>query len=149
VSKTVWIILTMGVITILALTMGMVVTLGQFQEVPAVEWVKVAQAISEQFKFENVNARVMFRGDAPSALKISYTTKPSTSFDSSAQNVEMENVAKFAIENYKGKDLTKIDQVEISRSEIHGRGCFQTTYLATFTLPNPKLRTPGDQFRQR
>jgi hypothetical protein len=129
--------------------MGMVVTLGQFQDVPAAEWVKVAQAVSEQYKFENVTARVQFRSEGPSALKINYNTKPNPSFDSSAQNVEMENVARFAIENYKGKDVTKIDQVEINRSEIHGRGCFQTTYVATFTLPNPKLRTPGDQFRQR
>jgi hypothetical protein len=149
VSKTVWIILTMGVITILALTMGMVVSLGQFQEVPAAEWVKVAAMVAEQFKFENVNARVQMRSEGPSALKISYITKPSPSFDSSAQNVEMENVAKYAIENYKGKDVTKIDQVEINRSEIHGRGCFQTTYVATFTMPNPKVKSVGDQFRQR
>ena len=87
----------MGAITILALTMGMVVSLGQFQEVPAAEWVKVAAAIAEQFKFENVSARVVFRGDAPSAMKISYITKPNADFDSSAQNVEMENVAKFAV----------------------------------------------------
>jgi len=149
VSKTVWVILCMGVITILALTMGMVVSLGQFQEVPAAEWVKIAAAIAAEFKFENVSARVVFRGDAPSALKITYTTKPNANFDSSAQNVEMENVAKFAVENYKGKDLRKIDQVEISRSEIHGRGCFQTTYVANFTYANPKQKMPENLFRDK
>ena len=139
----------MGVITILALSMGMVVSLGQFQEVPAVDWVKVAAAIAAEFKFENVSARVVFHGDAPSAMRITYTTKPNANFDSSAQNVEMETVAKFAVENYKGKDLRKIDQIEINRSEIHGRGCFQTTYVATFTYPNPKQKAPGDPFRER
>ena len=148
-SKSVWIILCMGVITILALIMGMVVSLGQFQEVPAAEWVKIAAAIAAEYKFENVSARVAFRGDAPSALKITYTTKPNANFDSSAQNVEMENVAKFALENYKGKDLRKIDQVEISRSEIHGRGCFQTTYVANFTYANPKQKTTDLPFRDR
>ena len=148
-SKSVWIILCMGVITILALSMGMVVSLGQFQEVPAAEWVKIAAAIAEEFKFQNVTARVVFRGDAPSALKVAYTTKPNADFDSSAQNVEMEKVAKYAVDNYKGKDLRKIDQVEITRSEIHGRGCFQTTYVANFTYAIPKKTSPDFPFRDK
>jgi hypothetical protein len=60
----------------------------------------------------------------------------------------MENVAKFAAENYKGRELGKLDQVEITRSEIHGRGCFQTTYVANFTLPNPKKRPYGFPLRE-
>jgi hypothetical protein len=139
----------MGLVTILALSMGMVVSLGQFQEVPAVEWVKLAQAITEQFKLQNVSVRVNFRGDGPIALKIAYVAKASSNFDSSAQNVEMEAVAKFSLENYKGKDLGKIDRVEIVRSEIHGSGCFQTTYVANFIYPNPRQKPPGSPLLER
>ena len=142
-SKSVWIILTMGLVTMLALSMGMMVSLGQFQEVPAAEWVKLAQGISGEFKFDNVTVRVDARGGGPCAMKVAYLTKANSGFDSSAQNVEMENVSKYAVNNYKGRDLSKVDQVEITRSEIHGRGCFQTTYVANFTYPNPKRRIPG------
>lgn len=138
----------MGVVTILVLSMGMIVSLGQFQEIPAAEWVKLAQAISTEYKFEHVSVRVAFPATGPSAMKISYTTKPNANFDSSAQNVEMEKVAKFGAENYKGRDASRIDQVEISRSEVHGRGCFQTTYVANFTYPMPK-KTPAELFRGR
>jgi hypothetical protein len=133
----------MGLITMLALSMGMMVTLGQFQEAPAADWVKLAQAMTDQFKFDNITVRVDLHSAGPLKMKIAYVTKANSGFDSSAQNVEMENVAKFATEHYKGRDLTKIDQVEVTRSEIHGKGCFQTTYVATFTLDNPKKRMRG------
>jgi len=143
VSKSIWIILTMGLVTMLALSMGMMLSLGQFQEVPAADWVKLAQGISSDFKFENVTVRVDARNAGPLKMKVAYVTKANSGFDSSAQNVEMENVAKYATEHYKGKELTKIDLVEITRSEIHGRGCFQTTYVANFTYDNPKKRLHG------
>jgi hypothetical protein len=139
----------MGLVTILALSMGMVISLGQFQEAPAAEWVKLAQAITEQFKLQNVSVRVNFRGDGPIAMKIAYIAKATSNFDSSAQNVEMESVAKFSLENYKGKDLGKIDRVEIVRSEIHGSGCFQTTYVANFMYLNPRKKLPGSPFGDR
>src|SRR5262245_16365030 len=106
-------ILIMGAVTMLALSMGMMVSLNQFQEVPAADWVKLAQAVTNEFKFDTVSVRVSVRGDGPSALKVIYITSKNYTFDASAQNVEMESVAKFAVENYKGKDLPKLDQVEI------------------------------------
>jgi hypothetical protein len=133
----------MGLIPLLALSMGMMVSLGQFQEVPAAEWVKLAQGISEQFKFDNVTVKVDLQSAGPSKLKVAYITKANSNNDSSAQNVEMDNVAKFATDNYKGRELSKIDKVEITRSEIHGRGCFQTTYVANMTTDNPKKRLHG------
>src|SRR6185436_2020247 len=128
----------MGLVTMLALSMGMMVSLGQFQEVPAADWVKLAQGISEQFKFDNVTVRVDLQTGGPSKLKVAYITKSNSGHDSSAQNVEMENVAKFATDNYKGRELSRIDKVEITRSEIHGKGCFQTTYVANLSSDNPK-----------
>ena len=138
----------MGLVTMLALSMGMMVSLGQFQEVPAADWVKLAAGITEEFKFDTATVRVDARSAGPCRMKVAYVTKANSGHDSSAQNVEMENVAKFATENYKGRDLTKIDQVEITRSEIHGKGCFQTTYVANFTYDNPKRRMPIP-FRER
>ena len=139
----------MGLVTMLALSMGMMVSLNQFREVPAAEWVKLASGVTDQFKFENVSVRVSLI-DRPSTMKISYVTKGnSNSFDSSAQNVEMEKVAQFAVENYKGKELNRIDEVRIHRSEVHGRGCFQTTYEADLTYANPKRKTNQPFLRDR
>ena len=136
----------MGLVTILALSMGMVISLGQFQEAPAAEWVKLSQAITDRFQFDNVTVKVDLNTGGPSKMKVAYVTKANSGFDSSAQNVEMENVFKFAVDSYKGKELGKIEKVEITRSEIHGRGCFQTTYVATTTYDNPKKRAHGFPF---
>jgi len=133
----------MGLVTMLALSMGMMLSLNQFQEVPAAEWVKLSQAIADRFQFDNVTVKVDLHTGGPSKMKVAYITKANSGNDSSAQNVEMENVAKFATENYKGRELSKIDKVEVHRSEIHGRGCFQTTYVANMTYDNPKRRLHG------
>jgi hypothetical protein len=139
-SKSVWLIISMGAVTILVLSVGMMISLNQFQEIPAAEWVKLAQATGTEFKFENVTVRVSFRNE-PSTMAIAYVTRQNSKFDTSAQKAEMEKVAQFAVQNYKGRDLNKIDQVQVHRSEIHGSGCFQTTYVADHTAANPKRQS--------
>lgn len=136
-SKSVWVIAVMGLVTALVLSIAMALSLSQFQEVPAVDWVRLAELTTTEFKLENVAVRVNLR-DNPSSMRITYLTRVDSKFDITAQNAEMEKVAKFAVEHYKGRELNKIDQIQITRSETHGSGCFQQTYVATFTHKNPR-----------
>ncbi len=139
-SKTVWVIASMGLITMLLLAAGMAVSLGQFQEIPAVEWVRLAESIGREFKADPVSVKLSLR-KTPSAMEIAYSSLVDSKFDLSVQNAEMEKLARYAIKTYKGKEQTLVDEIQITRSETHGRGCFQQTYVAHFTLPNP-LRRP-------
>lgn len=136
-SKSVWVIVIMGLVTALVLSVAMALSLSQFTEVPAVEWVRLAEMTTTEFKLENVAVRVNLR-DHPSSMRITYLTRADSKFDTTVQNAEMEKVAKFAVQNYKGRELNKVEQIQITRSEIHGRGCFQQTYVAGFTYKNPK-----------
>ncbi len=134
----------MAAITAVALVMGMMVSLGQLQETPAADWVKVAEAISSRFSLEKCSVRVDLVG-RPASMQVAYLTKADTKFDTSVQNAEMESIAQFAVGNYKGKDLYLIENVLVTRSETHGSGCFQETYVAKYSYVNPK-RTPPNRF---
>jgi len=154
VSKSIWLISIMGLITLLVLAVGMAISLGQFQDVPAVEWVRLSELIAREFKAEHVGVKISLR-DVPSRMLVSYSSLVDSKYDLSFQNAEMEKVANYAIKNYKGREQTKVDQIEVTRSETHGRGCFRNTYVAHFTLPNPLRRTsdlpgfPGTPFDPR
>jgi hypothetical protein len=134
VSKTVWLVLAMGAITMLLLTLGMMLSLEKFQTTPAAEWVKLAEQIGREFKAEPVSIRVSLHS-VPRVMVINYSSLLDSHFDLTAQNGEMEKVARFALKNF--KDAKKVDEVQVTRSETHGRGCFRQTYVGNFTLPNP------------
>lgn len=137
-----WLIVCMGGISSLFLVVALMLSLGQFQETPAADWVKLAELIQHNFHLDHVSVRVTRR--SPPKMEIAYLTRTNSKFDLTEQNAEMDRVAHFALENYKGRDLTWIEQADITRSETHGSGCFQQTYVAHFSLPNPKrsLRSP-------
>ena len=111
------------------------------------DWVKLAELITAEFKAKNVAVRVNLTMP-PGLLKISYLAAIDSNYNLSVQNAEMEKVARFAAQNYKGKDLRYIGEVRVSRTEIHGSGCFQQTYVADFTMPLPRrsagIPAPGD-----
>jgi hypothetical protein len=134
----------MAAITAVALVMGMMVSLGQLQETPAADWVKLAEATSSRFSLDKCSVRVDLN-TRPSSMQVAYLTKADTKFDTTVQNAEMESIAKFAVGNYKGRDLYMIENVLVTRSETHGSGCFQETYVAKFTFVNPN-RTPPNRF---
>jgi hypothetical protein len=137
VSKGLWVIIVMGFLTITLLVVGMMMSLTQFQAAsPAVKFVKLAEQISHEFKLEPVAAEVRLQ-PPPGALRVTYLTRVDTKFDITAQNAEMKKIAEFAIKNYQGNDRNWISDIQIQRSETHGSGCFQQTYVANFTLPNP------------
>jgi hypothetical protein len=134
VSKTVWLVLGMGLISMLILSAGMMLSLGQFTETPAAEWVKLSEQTGREFTAQPISIRANLR-NVPRVMVINYTSLVDSHFNLSLQNKEMENVARYALKNY--KDAKKIDEVQVTRSETHGRGCFQQTFVAHFTLPNP------------
>jgi hypothetical protein len=137
VSKGLWAILVMGFVTVTLLVVGMMISLTQFQAgSPAVKFVKLAEQIGREFGIETVAAEVRV-DPAPGSLRISYLTRVDSKFDLTVQNAEMKKIAEYAIKNYQGNDRSWISDVQIQRSETHGSGCFQQTYLAHFTLPNP------------
>jgi hypothetical protein len=133
----------MGLISMLVLSMGMMLSLGQFQETPAAEWVKLAELTGRQFKADPTSIRVNLRS-TPRVMVISYSSLVDSHFDLSLQNTEMENVARFALKNY--RDAKKVDEVQVTRSETHGRGCFRQTYVAHLTLPNPDRKENTSPF---
>ncbi len=141
-SKSVWVILCLAAFTALILVVAMMLSLGQLQEVPAAEWVKVAEATTARFNLEKVSVRVDLVSK-PTSMQLAYLTKNDTKFDTTVQNAEMEGVAQFAINTYKGKDLYLIENVLVTRSETHGRGCFQETYVAKLTYVNPRRTQPA------
>jgi len=138
----------MGLLAMLVLAAGMAMSLSQFQDTPAVEWVRLSEAVGREFKADHVTVKITLQKN-PSTMALAYSSLLDTKFNLSVQNAEMENVAKFAIKTYKGREQTMVDEIQITRSETHGRGCFQQTYVAHFTLPNPLKRTdrfPGSSF---
>lgn len=140
-SKSVWIILGMGLITMLALSAGMMLSLGQFTETPAIEWVRLGELIGREFKANPVGVRVNMRS-RPSAMIINYSSLIDTKFNVSLQNAEMEKLANYAISNYKkGKEQRLIEEIQVTRSETHGSGCFKQSYVGHYTLKNPYYNT--------
>lgn len=152
-SKSVWFVLSMGLVSMLVLAVGMMMTLGQFQETPAAEWVKLAELIGREFKANPVSVRVT-QHTFPVAIVINYTSLQDSHFNLSAQNQEMESIAKFALSNY--KERRRIEEVRLTRTEIHGRGCFKQTYVSYLTVQNttrggpgiPPALTPGEPERR-
>jgi hypothetical protein len=139
-------IVVMGLITAMVLALAMMLSLGQFQEIPAADWVKLSESLTNEFKVTNVAVRVNLTSQ-PTQMKISYASPNDSKFDLSVQNAEMERVAAFAVKAYRGKDANMIDQVAVTRSETHGSGCFKQTYTASVSVPTPRRSViPGNPF---
>jgi len=133
----------MGLLTMLALSMGMMLSLGQFTETSASEWVKLAELTGRQFKAKHISVRVNLR-NTPRIMVITYSSLVDSHYDLSLQNTEMEDVAKFALQNY--SQAKKVDEVQVTRSETHGRGCFQQTFVSHLTYANPNRQEALPRF---
>jgi len=132
-----WTIAIMGTSTLLLISIAMMLSLTQFQETPSGDWVKISEQISSEFKAKSVAVRINF-AMAPGFMKISYVAGIDSKYDLASQNAEMERIARFAISNYKGKDMKYVTEIRVNRTEVHGSGCFQSTYVSNFTLPVPR-----------
>ncbi len=126
----------MGVLTALILAMAMMFSLGKYKETDAATRTKLSETIQAEFALDTVGTRVRI-DRIPTALEVFYTTRADSKFDTSAQNAEMQKIAEFAVSRYEGKDLRFIDEIRVTRSETHGSGCFQQTYVGQLSVPNP------------
>ena len=145
-SRTVWTIAIMGTATMILISIAMMFSLSQFQETPSGDWVKLAEQITPEFKAKSVAVRINF-SMPPGHMKITYVAGIDSKYDLASQNAEMERMARFAIATYKGRDMKYVTEIRINRTEVHGSGCFQSTYVSNFTLPVPRqereFQTPG------
>jgi len=143
-SRSLWSILILGILTALLLTLGMLFTLDQFQQFPAGNRVKFAETIRTEFQFDSAGADVS-PVDGKMVLRISCMTTKDSKHDQTAQRQEMERVAAFAAVKYDGKDKSTIQEIQIRRAEVRGKGCFQKTYHNHHTAaPPPEWKSrPG------
>ena len=142
-GKTVWVVVGMGLLTALALSMAMMLSLGQFTETSAAEWVKLAEQAGRQFKAKPISVSVNLR-NTPRTMAITYSSLVDSHYDLSLQNKEMEDIAKYSLQNY--SQAKKVDEVQVTRSETHGRGCFQQTFVSHLTYTNPDRKDPSQRF---
>jgi hypothetical protein len=135
VSKTLWSVLVMGLMSALLLTVAMMFGLSAFQQSPAGARSKLGEQIRTEFSFAAAGADVQVYAQ-PSRLNISYETHQNSRFDVAVQNAEMQRVAEFAIGKVEPRTRVKIEELRVVRTEVHGRGCFQQSYVSALTFPN-------------
>ena len=123
--------------SLLLVSIAMMVSLSQFQETPSGDWVKLAEQITAEFKTKSVSVRINF-SMPPGYMKITYVAGIDSKYDLASQNAEMERMARFAIATYKGRDMKYVTEIRVNRTEVHGSGCFQSTYVSNYTLQVPK-----------
>src|SRR5262245_42247695 len=105
----------------MVLAFAMMLSLGQFQETPQADWVKLAEQITAEFNLDHTSVRVALR-ERPTQLRVTYLTRQDSKFNLAVQNAEMEKIASYAMQNYKGRDLHLVEQITVNRSETHGSG---------------------------
>jgi hypothetical protein len=146
VGKSVWVVLSLGAVAALLLVVAMMASLSQFKDTPAAMRTALAASIQNEFQFIATGTEVRNQAEK-SWLRIVYEAKPSKdiAFSKEASDAEMTRVAQYAIEHYKGRDRTVLDEIRVYRSETHGRGCFQSEYKADLAIPNPIRKAPGEK----
>lgn len=150
-SRSLWSILILGILTALILTLGMLFTLDQYQQSPAGNRFKFAETIRTEFQFDSAGADVAPL-EGKMILRISYMTTKDSKHDQTAQRQEMEKVAAFAAVKYDGKDRSSIHEIQLRRAEVRGKGCFQKTYHNHHTAAAPpewKMRPGLPSFLQQ
>ncbi len=135
-GKSLWTILILGCLTAMLLSIFMLVTLDTYQQSPAGNRFKFAESVRAQFQFESAGADVT-PVDGRMILRISYLTKKSSKYDTTAQRQEMESVTAFAAKTYDGRDRSTIQEIQVRRTEVRGRGCFQKTYTDNHRIAAP------------
>ncbi len=134
-SKTLWVIFILGFLAVVFVILGMLFTLDAAKDSRA----ELAKSIRERFGFEEVSAWVK-EDPGRTVLFVYYTTSKNMKSDTAAQDEEMALVGKHVEERYNGKDMDKIDQFRMMRTERRGRGCWQESSSREWSAPNPKKK---------
>jgi hypothetical protein len=136
VNRSIWFIAVAGFLTAIILVVMMLFMLKRFGDSPLSKTTRVAQFIRSQFHFDSVGANLE-AGTLKTVLNVHYETKIDSKFSTDFQNAEMKSVAEFALTKVDPFERRSIDEVRVQRAEVRGGGCFQRTYLADYTVPNP------------
>jgi len=136
VNRSIWVIMVLGFLTVVVMVVAMLATLRSFGDSPASNATKLALGIRSEFHFEAVGTAVRMDG-IKNYLSISYETHADSKFDQAAQTREMDKVAAFAFSKVDPTERKNLDEIRIRRSEVHGRGCFQQSYVAAHVVPIP------------
>lgn len=145
-SRTVWAIVIIGFLTAIFLVVAMFFMLKQFSQSPYSSATKLSQTIKGEFRFEGVGTATQMTPtvDGPkNVLLVQYDTHADSKFDLDVQNREMDRVGKFAVENTDRSDRPRFVEIRVRRTEIHGRGCFQQSYVSDRVVPNPFYVPPN------
>ena len=146
-SRSVWVILILGFLTVIVLVIAMLGALRQFGDSPHSNATKLALAIKGEFHFESTVTATRNEG-MRGFLVIHYETHADSKFNQELQIGEMQKVAQFAAGKFDASDKRNIDEIQVRRTEVHGRGCFQQSYVATTSVPNPhRAGPPPSPFR--
>lgn len=135
-ARSAWMVLVLGILGMGMLMLGMCVSLDTFAGSAAGARVKVAQGARSQFGFESAAAWLTMEG-SKRVLHVSYVTRQSSGFDMTVQNAELERVGTYVVNHYDGTDKKEIDEIRVLRTEIRGRGCWQSRETQQVVRPNP------------
>lgn len=131
-NRSLWAIVVMGFFAVVAMIVGMWITVTFFSETDRAKHVKMAAELKDRFAFENVQLRVIGGATSEHTIELEYDTRKYLSFDPPACQEEMRQVGLAAWEKYEPK--RKLKAVHITRRETTGGGCFRSLKVSELTI---------------
>jgi hypothetical protein len=144
-GKAIWIVFVLGIVALVLMMVGFLATMTFFADSPAAGRTRLAVNLRDRFGFENVGVLVR-QEDGKKVLKISYETFQDSKNDVLRRQQEMKDVAEHAARQIDEKERRQIEEIRVTRTEVHGRGCRQDRQVARETFPNP-ARNAVEPFR--
>ena len=145
-SRTLWSIVVIGALCLGFMIVAWLLVLKGYNESSYSTATKLALAIKNEFHFESVGTTTQVTSTVEGlkrVLMVQYDTHADSKFDVDVQNREMDRVGKFAVESSDRGDRPRFVEIRVRRTEIHGRGCFQQSYVSDRVVPNPFHIPPG------
>lgn len=126
----------MGFIAVVILTITMMFMLKWFGDSPLSRNTKIAVSLKSEFQLEAVGTDIR-AGSQKTVLLVHYETKADSKFSLAAQSQEMKKIADFAAGKLEPLDRRKVDEIQVRRTEVRGRGCWQRSLVSDEVFPNP------------
>jgi hypothetical protein len=136
VNRTLWTIAIFGFISVMSLVIAFLLVFKSFGESPYSSGAKVAVAVRDEFHLDAAASAILHEAQK-TVLVVQYQTHADSKFNLAAQNQEMQGVAVFAAGKLEPAERRKVDEVRVRRTEIHGSGCMQRSYVTDLAIPNP------------
>ncbi len=141
---TLHVIVFMGLAALGIVMLMMMTTMEGLQQSQAGTRARIANAVMNEYKFENTLAEYRLDGSV-TALHLNYRTKEYLKPD--AREAQMKDVARFTYQEslkFEDPELYSMLRVDVTRTEISGSGCFERMAEHKSSLDLPKrLPPPG------